>query len=104
MFFVTVPAPNVTGSDVSVIVGSLAELACIAVFYEPSGTIVTYQWKSDGMLLATSAMYQVSSSVDVSDAGVYICEVTVSDHDSANNPHVISRAGSVNVILTVISK
>ena len=56
------------------------------------------------MLLATSAMYQVSSSVDVSDAGVYICEVTVSDHDSANNPHVISRAGSVNVILTVISK
>ena len=54
------------------------------------------------MLVATSAMYNVSSSVGVSDAGVYICEVAVSD--SANNPHVISGSGSLNVTLTVTSK
>ena len=54
------------------------------------------------MLVATSAMYNVSSSVDVFDAGVYICEVTVSD--SSNNPYVISGTGSVDVILTVTSK
>ena len=54
------------------------------------------------MLVATSAMYQVSSSVGVFDAGVYTCEVTISD--SANNSHVISGTGSVNVTLTVTSK
>ena len=101
MFFVTVPDPNITGSDVSVIVSSLAVLTC-SVSSNPIGTTITYQWKRDGMLLATSAMYQVSLSAGVSDAGVYICEVTVSD--SANNPHVISGTGTVNVILTVISK
>ena len=47
-------------------------------------------------------MYQVSSSVNVFDAGVYICEVTISD--SANNPYVIPGTGSVEVVLTVISK
>ena len=102
MFFVTVPAPKVTGSDVSVIVGSLAVLTC-NVSNNPNGTTVTYQWKMDDMLLeTTSAMYQVSSSVNISNAGVYTCEATISD--SANNPHVISITGSVNVTLTVISK
>ena len=100
-FFVTVPAPNITGSDVSVIVGSPAVLAC-NVSNNPNGTTVTYQWKRAGMLGATSTMYQVSSSVGVSDAGVYTCEVTV--NDSANNPHVTSGTGSVNVTLTVTSK
>ena len=101
MLFATVPDPNITGSDVSAIVGSPAVLTC-NVSNNPSETIVTYQWKRAGILVATSAMYQVSSSVGASDAGVYICEVTVSE--SANNPHVISKTGSVNVTLTVISK
>ena len=98
----TVPEPNITGGDVSVIVGSLAVLTC-NVSNNPSGTTITYQWKRelDGNVLATSAIYQVSTSVDVSDAGVYICEATISD--SAKNPHVISGTSSVNVILTVTS-
>ena len=102
-FVATVPDLKVTGSDVSVIVGSLAVLVC-SVSNNPSGTTITYmyQWKRDGMLIATSAIYQVSSSVDVSDAGVYICEVTVSD--SANDPYVVSGTGSVSVTLTVTSK
>ena len=99
--FVTVPVPIITGSDVSVIVGSLAILTC-SVSNIPIGTTATYQWRKDGLLLANLAMYQVSSSVNVSDAGVYICEVTVSN--SANNSHVISGTGSVNVTLTVTSK
>ena len=97
-FFITVPAPKVTGSDISAIAGSDAILTC-SVSNLPNGTTVTYQWKRDGMLVATSAMYQVSSSVGVSDAGVYICEVTVSD--SANNPHVIPRTDSVILHVTV---
>ena len=100
-FFTTVPNPNVTGSDVSATVGSLAVLTC-NVSNNPIGTNVTYQWKREGMLVGTSAMYQVSSSVGVSDAGVYVCEVTVSD--SANNPHVIPGTGSVSVVLTVTGK
>ena len=100
-FFVTVPSPKVTGSDVSVVVGRLAVLTC-SVSSNPSGTTVTYQWKRAGELLATSALYNVSSSVGVFDAGVYICEVTVSD--SASNLHVISGTGSVDVTLIVTSK
>ena len=82
-------------------VGSSAVLTC-NVPDNINGTIVTYQWKKDGLLGPNSTMYQVSSSVGVSDAGVYNCEVTVSD--SANNPHVISGTRSVNVTLTVTSK
>ena len=40
--------------------------------------------------------------VGVSDAGVYICEVTVSD--STNNPYVIPQSGSLSVTLTITSK
>ena len=40
--------------------------------------------------------------VNMSDAGVYICEVTLSD--STNNPYFIPQSGSVNITLTVISK
>ena len=54
------------------------------------------------MLVATSAVYNFSSSVGVLDAGAYNCEVTVCD--SANNTHVIPGTGSVNVTLTVTSK
>ena len=68
----------------------------------PIGTNVTYQWKRDGNLLATSGTYQVSPSVDVFDAGVYTCEANVSA--SVSSPHVISGTGSVNVTLTVTSK
>ena len=103
LFFITVPDLKVTGSDISVIAGSRAILTCSASNI-PNGTTVTYQWKRDGILVyvATSEMYQVSSSVRVSDAGVYICEVTVSD--SVNNPHVISGTGSVILRVTVTSE
>ena len=91
----------VTGSPVNVEVDSPGVLAC-SVSNNPSGTIVTYKWKRDGNLLATSAMYQVSPSVNVFDAGVYTCEANVSA--SGGSPHVISGTGSVSVTLTVVSK
>ena len=84
-----------TASDVFAAVGSPAVLTC-SVSDNPNRTIVTYQWKRNGLTVATSAMYLVSS-VGVSDAGLYTCEATVSD--VANNPHVISRSGSVNMML-----
>ena len=40
--------------------------------------------------------------VGVSDAGVYICEVTLSD--PTNNPYVIPQSGSMSITLTVTSK
>ena len=91
----------VTGNPYSAEVGRPGFLTC-SVSNNPNGTIVTYQWKRDGNLLATSAMYRVSSSVKISDAGVYTCEANVSD--SGGNPHVISGTGSVSVTLTVTSK
>ena len=103
MLLITVPNPKVTGSDISVIAGSRTILTC-SVSNIPNGTTVTYQWKRDGTLVyvATSEMYQVSSSVGVSDAGVYICEVIV--NDSVNNPHVILGTGSVILHVTVTSE
>ena len=90
-----------TGSDVSAAVGSPANLIC-SVSGNPTGTTITYQWKRAGKSIATSAIYQISSSVGVSDAGVYTCEVTVSDTTSSQ--HVISGNSSVDITLTVISK
>ena len=89
------------GSDVSAAAGSPALLTC-SVSGKPPETTVTYQWKRDGKSVATSAMYQVSTSVGVSDAGVYTCEVTVSDTEYS--PHVISGTSSLDVMLTVTSK
>ena len=90
-----------TASDVSAAVGSTAVLTC-SVSDNPTGTTITYQWKRNGVTVATSSTYQVSSSVGVSDAGVYTCEVTVSD--SSSSSHVISGGDSVNVTLTIFSK
>ena len=90
-----------TGNPVSADVGSPAFLTC-SVSNNPNGTNVTYQWKRDGNLLATSAMYQVSSSVNIFDAGVYTCETKVSA--SVSSPYINPGTGSVNVTLTVTSK
>ena len=40
--------------------------------------------------------------VNVSDAGVYICEVELSD--STDNPYVITKSDSQSITLTVTSK
>ena len=72
----------------------------------PTGTSITYQWRRADMSSTSEIISKKNAiilpSVDVSDAGVYICEVTVSD--SANNPYVIPESASVNVTLTVTSK
>ena len=98
--FVAVPDPIVTGSDVSAVVGSPAVLRC-SMSGNSNETTITYRWTRAGVTVATLTMYQVSS-VGVSDAGVYTCDVTVSDTESS--PHVISGVASVNVTLTVTSK
>ena len=89
------------GYPIAADVGSPAVLTC-SVSNNPSGTTATYRWKRDGNLLAASETYQVSSSVDVFDAGVFTCEANVSASESS--PHVISGTGSVNVTLIVTSK
>ena len=99
--FITVPKPVLTGDPVSAEVGNSADLTCSVSSNVPMTTI-TYHWKRAGMTVATSAMYQVSSSVDLSDAGLYTCEVTVDD--ATSSPHVISGNNSVEVILTLTSK
>ena len=100
--FITVPDPKVTGGLVSAKVENSANLTC-NVSGDPNGTTITYQWKRAGTPLqgATSATYEVSS-VAVSDAGVYTCEVTV--RDSGGSTHVVSGTGSADVTLTVTSK
>ena len=99
--FVTVSDLIVSGEPVFADVGSAGVLTC-SVSNNPPGTNITYQWKRAGKLLATSKMYQISSSVGVSDAGVYTCETDVSD--SGDSPYVNSGTGSVNVTFTVTSK
>ena len=105
ILFVTVPDPVVKDYGISAQVYDPAVLTC-NVTGIPLGTTITYQWKRAD-LSPVSAVFSPTRIlylpyVGVSDAGVYICEVTVSD--SSNNPHVISGTGSVNVILTVTSK
>ena len=86
-------------------VGDVAFLTC-NVSSIPPGTTITYQWRRVDMspISAQHSMVQVLllPYVGLSDAGVYICEIIVSD--CTNNPFVISETGSVSVTLTVTSK
>ena len=93
------------GKSVVVAVGDIAVLTC-DVSGIPAGTNVKIQWKTAtnmaAIVGANSTTYQVSSSANMSDMGVYMCEVTVSDE--RNNPLVIPITVSVDVTLTVTSK
>ena len=105
VLFATVPDLVVTNYNISAQVDDLAGLIC-NVSSIPPGTTITYQWRRVDMspISAQHLMVQVLllPYVGVSDAGVYICEITISD--STNNPYVISQSGSMNVTLTVTSK
>ena len=90
-----------TGKPVFADVGDPGVLTC-SVFNNPSGTSINYEWKRDGKILAASPIYQVSSSVNFFEAGVYTCEAKVSA--SGGSPYVNPGTGSVNVTLTVTSK
>ena len=95
----TVTAPPDT------VVGDGAILKCFIVG-APSGTTITYQWKradtsSTSDIISETNMIQLPS-VGVTDAGVYVCEVTISD--STDNPHVIPASGSGSNTLSVTSK
>ena len=94
-----------TGNNVSAQVNGFAFLTC-NVTNNPHGTTITYQWKRVDVLPISAEHLTVGSLylpyVGVSDAGVYICEVNVSD--STHNPYVIPQSGSVTVPLTVTSK
>ena len=94
-----------TGFDTHAEVGGTASLIC-NVIDAPSGTSITYQWRKVDMSSTSEIISEknglILPSMGVSDAGVYICEVTVSD--SANNPYVIYGTGSVNITVTVNSK
>ena len=93
------------GYDSYAEVGTHAILICDVVS-TPTGTSITYQWRRADISSTSEIISEKGGllllSVNVSDAGVYICEVTVSD--SANNPYVLSETGSVNLTLTVTSK
>ena len=105
ILFVTVPDLIVTGSDTSAQVDDIVLLTC-NVTSIPPGTAITYQWRRMDMS-PISVLHLTGKSlflpyVGVSDAGVYICEVTV--NDSTDNPYVIPQSGSVSVTLIVTSK
>ena len=103
--FIPVPDLVVIGSDVLVQVTDLAVMTCNVANILPETTII-YKWSRADMSPISALSSTVQSLylpyVGVSDAGVYICEVTVSD--STTNPYVIPQSGSVNVTLTVTSK
>ena len=105
ILFVTVPDLVVTGSDTSAQVGGFAFFTC-NVTPTPPGTTITYQWRRVGTSPISAPHLTQESlylpNVGVSDAGVYICEVTV--NDSTDNPNVIPQNASVSVTLTVTSK
>ena len=105
IFLITVPDLVVTGYDTSAQVGDIALLTCDVTPILP-GTTITYQWRRADMSPISTQHLTVKSLflqyVGVSDAGVYICEVTVSD--STNNPYVIPQSGSLSITLTITSK
>ena len=105
IFFITVPDLVVTGYATSAQGGSFAILTC-DVSGIPHGTAITYQWRRADMSPISAPFLSFESlflpHVGVSDAGVYICEATVSD--STNNPYVIPQSGSLSVTLTITSK
>ena len=92
-------------NDVSIKVDSPAVLLCNVVNI-PNGSIVDYQWRKADISSVSRILSEENSIylpyVNVSDAGVYICEVIISD--PSKNPNVICQSGSVNVTLSVISK
>ena len=94
------------GSDVITNVSETPTLTCnVSAIPSKFETTVRYQWKRPNMTEiteATSAMYQFSSPVSVSDAGMYVCEVTVSD--KGGNSYVIPGIGLVEIALNVTSK
>ena len=103
--FATVPSPSVVGKSAIVAVGDVAVLTC-NVSGTQDGTTVTIQWKraTDMSAIpgANSTMFEVSFSANMSNSGVYTCEVTVSDEEK--NSLVIPATVSVNITLTVSSK
>ena len=94
-----------TDYDISAEVDGVTLLTC-DVSSIPPGTTITYQWRRADMSPISAQYLTVKSlylsHVGVSDAGVYICDVTVSD--SSNNPYVISQSDSLRITLTVTSK
>ena len=95
----------VTGFDAYAEVGGTASLIC-NVSGTPIGTSITYQWRRADVSSISEIISESNvtylPSVAVSDAGVYICDVSVDD--SANQHYVIAESGSENVTLTVTSK
>ena len=93
------------GKSVFVAVGDVAALTCY-VSGAPAGTTISIQWKraTDMSAIpgANSPTFQVSSSANIPDTGVYTCEVTISDE--GNSPLVIPTMVSVNFTLTVTSR
>ena len=93
------------GKSAVVAVGHVAALTC-NVLGTPDGTTITIQWKTAADMSAipgaNSTMFEVSSSANMSNTGVYTCEVTVSDEGKSSL--VIPATVSVNITLTVTSK
>ena len=103
--FITVPSPSVVGKSVVVAVGDVAVLTC-NVSGNPDGSTVTIQWKRAADMSAipgaNSTIFEISSSANMSNNGVYTCEVTVSNEEKSSL--VIPATVSVNITLTVSSK
>ena len=103
--FVSVPDLVVTSYATSAQVGRFAFFTC-NVTPIPPRTTITYHWRRADMSQISAQHLTVKSlylpHVGVSDAGVYICDVNISD--STNNPYVISQSGSASVTLTITSK
>ena len=93
------------GKSVVVAVGDVAVLIC-NLSGTPDGMTITIQWKNAGDMSVipgeNSTIFEVSSSANMSNAGVYTCEVTVNDEGKSSL--VIPATVSVNITLTVTSK
>ena len=93
------------GKSAIVAVGDIAVLTCI-VSGTPDRTTISVKWKRATDMSpipgANSTTFDVSSSANMFDTGVYTCEVTV--RDERNSPLVIPTTVSVNISLTVTSK
>lgn len=105
--FHTVSDLVVTGDNISAQVGDSIILFCNVSSIPPGpGTTIIYQWRRVDMSpVSASFVFAMNTplfeNVNVSHAGEYICEVTVSDPTNVN---VIPQNSSVTITLTVTSK
>ena len=91
---------QISANVVTPVQGASYSLSCQVT--GTSSTINTYQWRKDGSVLLSETGSTLSfSSLSQSDAGEYVCQVTVNGMTFTSQARVIALASTCTMILEV---